>query len=114
MLDRDHPAGGEALAIADAIDLVDDRHLGVAGEQEIRVQRMGRPAGHVDGAAGRHQRLADHLSTEHALPPHLRRAAAKQVHLERFEVEDSKQILNGGGHGERVKRAVHMTGGRGR
>jgi len=44
----------------------------------------------------------------------LRRAAAKQVHLERFEVEDSKQILNGGGHGERVKRAVHMTGGRGR
>jgi hypothetical protein len=29
----------------------------------------------------------------------LRGAPAKQVHFERFEVEDSDQILNGGSHG---------------
>src|SRR6516164_308759 len=40
VLDRDHAPRGEALAVADAVDLVDDRHLGVAGEQEIGVQRV--------------------------------------------------------------------------
>ena len=30
VLDRDHAPGGEALAVADAVDLVDDRHLGIA------------------------------------------------------------------------------------
>src|SRR5262249_16384979 len=43
VLDRDHAPGGEALAVADAVDLVDDRHLGIAGEQEIGVQRVWRP-----------------------------------------------------------------------
>ena len=98
VLDRDHAAGGEALAVADAVDVVDDRHLGIAGEQEIGVQRMRRPAAHVDGAAGGDQRLADHLPAEHALPADLRRAAAEQVHLELLEIEDGEQVLDGGGH----------------
>ena len=38
VLDRHHAAGGEAAAVADAVDLVDDRHLGIAAEQEIGVQ----------------------------------------------------------------------------
>ena len=42
VLDRDHAPGGEALAVADAVDLVDDRHLGIAGQQEIGVQGMRR------------------------------------------------------------------------
>jgi hypothetical protein len=41
----------------------------------------------VDGAAGRDQRLADHLAAEHALPARLRAAPAKQVYLERLEIE---------------------------
>ena len=99
MLDRHHASRGEALAVTDAVDLVDDRHFGVAGEQEIRVQRMRRPAGHVvDGAAGRDQRLANHLAAEHPLPADLGRAAAKQVHLERLEIEDGEKVLNGGRH----------------
>src|SRR6516164_4432102 len=77
VLDRDHAPRGEALAVADAVDLVDDRHLGVAGEQEIGVQRVRRPARHVDGAAGGNKRLPDHLPAEHALPADLRRAAAE-------------------------------------
>ena len=49
----------------------------------------------VDGAAGRDQRLADDLAAEYPLPALLRRAAAKQVHLDRFEIEDGDEILDG-------------------
>ena len=99
VLDRHHPPRGEALAVADAVDLVDDRHLGIAAEQEIGVQRMRRPLRHVlDGAAGGDQRLADDLAAEHALPARLRRAAAEQVHLERLEIEDGENVLQGGRH----------------
>ena len=52
----------------------------------------------LDRAAGRDQRLPDHLAAEHALPADLRRAPAKQVHLERFEVENFQELLDGGGH----------------
>ncbi len=60
---------------------------------------MRRPLLHVDGAAGRDQRLADHLAAEHPLPRHLRRAPAEQVHLELLEVEDFEKVLDCGGHG---------------
>ena len=60
---------------------------------------MRRPRRHVlDGAAGGDQRLADHLAAEHPLPARLRRAAAKQVHLQRLEIENVEDFLNGGGH----------------
>ena len=73
VLDRDHAPGGEALAVADAVDLVDDRHFRIAADQEIAMQRMRRPYRHVfDGAACRDQRLTDHLSAKYPLPPRLR------------------------------------------
>ena len=60
---------------------------------------MRRPHGHVlDRAAGRDQRLADDLAAEHPLPARLRRAAAEQVHLERLEIENGEDVLDGGGH----------------
>ena len=96
VLDRLHPPRGEALAVAHALDVVDDRDLGIAGEQEIGVQRVRRAFLDVDGAAGRDQRLADHLAAEHPLPGDLRRAPAEQVHLELFEVEDFEEGLDGG------------------
>ena len=98
VLDGDDPPGGEALAVADAVDLVDDRHLGVARQQKIGVQRMRRARRHVDGAAGRHQRLPHHLAAEHPLPGVLRRAAAKQIDLELLEIEDRQEVLHRGGH----------------
>ena len=58
---------------------------------------MRRPA--VDRAGGGDQRLADHLAAEHALPADLRAAAAEQIDLERFEIEDGQQVLDGGRHG---------------
>ena len=60
------------------------------------MQRMRRPFGKVvDRAAGGDQRLADHLAAEHPLPALLRRAAAKQIHLDRLEIEDGDEVLNG-------------------
>ncbi len=98
VLARGDAAGGEALAVADRVDVVDDRHLGVARQDEIGVHGMRRARG-VDRAHGGDQRLPDHLAAEHALPAGLRRAAAEQVHVERLEIENGEQILDGGGHG---------------
>ena len=73
VLDRHHAPGREAAAVANAVDLVDDGHRGIAGAQEIGVQRMRQAA--VHRAMGRDQRLADHLAAEHALPADLRAQA---------------------------------------
>src|SRR5690348_5716324 len=60
---------------------------------------MRRADRHVfDRAAGRHQRLADHLAAEHVLPAVLRRAPAEQIELERLQVEDFQQSFDGGRH----------------
>ena len=40
MLDRDDTPRREAVAVADAVDVVDDRNAGIAGAQEVRVQRV--------------------------------------------------------------------------
>ena len=66
------------------------------------MQRMRREA--FDGAHRRDQRLPDHLSAEHALPAILRREAAKQVHLELFEVEHIEHRFDGS-FGHRRSRA---------
>ena len=86
VLDGNHAAGREAAAVADAVDLVDDRHRGVAGAQEISVEGMREPP--VHGAMRGHQRLADHLAAEHALPADLRTQAPEQIRLERLEIEN--------------------------
>jgi hypothetical protein len=52
------------------------------------MHRVRRPASHIEGAAGRNQRLADHLAAENPLPADLRAAAAEQVYLELLEVQD--------------------------
>ena len=62
---------------------------------------MRRPHRHIfDRPARGDQRLADHLPAEHALPARLRRAAPKQVHFERLEIEDGEDVLDIGGHGD--------------
>src|SRR5882757_10291741 len=86
VLDRGDPPGRIALAVTQALDLVDDRDFGIAGQDEIAMQRMRQPA--FDGAAGRYHRLSDHLAAEYPLPGRFRAVAAKQVHLDRFEIED--------------------------
>src|SRR5215470_12540154 len=99
VLDRHNAPRGEAAAVANAVDFVDNGDLGIAGQQEITMERMRRPVGDlVDCAAGSHQRLANDLAAENALPAHLRRAASKQIYLDRFEIEDGEQIRYSRGH----------------
>ena len=66
VLDGHHAAGGERAAVADAVDLVEDRHGGVTGPQEVGVERVHRPA-RLHRAGGGHEGLARHLAAEHPL-----------------------------------------------
>ena len=97
VLDGDDAPRGERAAVANAVDLVDDRHLGVARTHEIAVQRMHVAVG-LDRALRGDQRLGDHLPAEHALPVELGAAAAIEVVLELLEVENGKKLLHGGRH----------------
>ena len=96
-LDRHDAAGGEAAALADAVDLVEDRHRGVAAEQEVGVQRVRRPARRY-GAARRHQRLRHHLPAEDPGPAHPRAHAPEQVLLQALQVEDVEKLCDDVGH----------------
>src|SRR5215831_10055464 len=97
MLDRGDAPGRVALAVAQPLDLVDDRNLRVARQDEIAMDRMRQPP--LDGAARRHHRLPDHLAAEHPLPARFRAAAAEQIYLERFEIEDADEVDQAFGHG---------------
>ena len=92
VLDRDDAAGREAAAVADAVDVVDDRDARIAGPQEVRVQRMHVPVG-VDGSPRRDQRLPRDLTAEHALTILVGAHAAEQVHLELLELEQVDEIV---------------------
>ena len=93
VLDGHHPAGGEALAVADAVDLVEDRDGRVAGAQEVGVERVDGSARVVDRPGGRHQRLAGDLAAEHPLPVLVGRHAAEDVDLDGLEVEQGDQVV---------------------
>jgi len=97
VLTRGNATSREAFAVTDAIDVINDRNLWIARQKKVGVHRVGRPAG-IDGAHGRNEGLSDDLAAKDPLPADLRRAAAEQVHFERFEVEDIEQVLYGGGH----------------
>ena len=103
VLHGDDPAGGERASIADPVDLVEDRHSGVAGPQEVGVQRM-HPAV-LDRAPGGHERLARHLAAEDALALLVGLDAPEDVDLNGFEVKQVDEELQGRAH-------AHMFAGR--
>ncbi len=100
VLDGDDAARGERPPVADAVDVVEDGRAGVAGAEEVRVQRMHDAA--LDGAACRNQRLAGDLSAEDVLATLTRALAAKDVLLDGFEVEQGEEAVEGGGHAPRI------------
>src|SRR5690349_984908 len=87
----------KAFAVTDAVDVINNWNFWIAGQQEIGVHRVRRTAG-VDGAYRRDESLANHLAAKDPLPADLRRAATEQIHFERFEVENTEQVLDGGRH----------------
>lgn len=92
VLDGDHAAGGEGAAVADAVDAVDDRRAGVAGAQEIRVQRVGGAVG-GDRAPRRDQRLCGDLAAEDAGDDGGAGLPAVDVLLDPLEVEQIEEVL---------------------
>ena len=92
MLNAGDAPRGEAAAVAHALDVVDNRPRGVARQQEVAVQRVGDPL-RRHSAYGGHQRLAQHLPAKDALPAVLRAAAAKQVLLQRLQVQNGQKIV---------------------
>ena len=65
VLDGDDTPCGERPAVADAVHVVEHRGLGVAGPQEVGVERVHRAPRHCAGRG--HQGLAGHLAAEDAL-----------------------------------------------
>ena len=101
VLDRDHATRGEAATFTDAVDVEDDRHVRVAGPQEVRVHRMD-PAPGVDGAARGHQALRQHLAAEDPLARVLRAQAAEQVDFELLELEEVDQVVDRSAHAAKL------------
>src|SRR5260221_12871099 len=96
MLDGNDAAGGETATVANAVDVVDDRHGGVAGAHEIGVEGMGTPP--LDGARRGDESLADDLPAEDPLPADLGAQTAEQVVFQLLEVEYGKECLDGARH----------------
>ncbi len=90
-LDRHHPAGGEAFAVADAVDVVDDGPLDIARPQKIGVQAVG-PALRRHGLVGGGERLAEHLAAVDVAEPQVLALAAENVLLDRLELEQGQQL----------------------
>ena len=97
VLARGDAPRGEALAVADAVDLVDDRHLGIAGQQEIGVQRMRRRGPRRCGTAAT-------SAWPITWPPNTRcQPTCGERPRNRFTSSGSRsriveQVLDGGGH----------------
>ncbi len=109
VLAGDHPAGAERAAVAGALDVVHDRHPGVAGPQEVGVQRVHRPTGVRRPRRG-DQRLAGHLAAEHPLQRRLGLPPPEEAVVERLEVEQGEQLVDRLGHGPHRRRPVAWCG----
>ena len=87
----DDPPGGEAAAVADAIDLVTHRFGGVTGADVVRPQAVGHhPV--VDGGRRRAQRLGDDLAAIEATPRIARAGADERVSTMEDEIEHVRSL----------------------
>ena len=96
VLDGDHAAGGERAPVADPVHLVEDGHGRVAGPEEVGVQRVHLAV--FDGAPGGHERLAGHLAAEDALAVLVGLDATEDVDLDRLEVQQVDEEVQGRAH----------------
>ena len=97
-LPRHDPPRRKAPAVPKALDLEQDRLLGIAPEQEIGVQRVRVAAG--DRTFGGDQGLGQHLAAKHPPPAVVRRNAGEPVLPRRREIEQGDKVV--GGHEAKV------------
>ena len=107
VLDGDDAAGGEAAAVADPVDLVEDRHRRVARAQEVGVERV-----HV-AVGSSTVRAAATSAWPATWPPNTRwrsssgERAAEDVDLDRLQVEQRHEVVDGGHSSCTVDRMPH-------
>src|SRR5262249_44448530 len=92
----------EAVPVAAAIDFVDDRGVEVPAPQEVRMEGVHDAPLHR--TRGCRERLAQHLTAEDLRTPDVAALAAKQVHLELFELEVLDQVGGLSGHAWRSRK----------
>ena len=90
LLGEDAP-GREGAPVADALDDIVDRRVGIAGTQEISMQRMA--VAFRNGAGRRDQRLAQNLAAEDSLPARIIAATAEAVVVDGFEIQNGQEIV---------------------
>src|SRR5690606_7932455 len=89
----------EAVAVAGAVDVVDDRRLDVAGAQEVGVQGMHVPVLFQGLLTGR-QGLAQHLAAKDVLGADVAALATEQVVFQALQAQQFDQFGDEGGvHG---------------
>ena len=96
MLNGHYPSRGKRSTIANAVDIVKNRHRWITRAQEVGVQRVNLKL--LDGASRRHQGLASHLPAKH---PHFAigwAEAAKHVDFDGLKVEQVDDIVEFFGH----------------
>jgi hypothetical protein len=93
VLDCGDAAGGEALAVAGAVDLVQDRNGRIAGADEVGMEGVAYAG--LDRAVGGDERLRDDLSAEDASHPIVGRLAAEEVDLDTLQIEQRDQVGDG-------------------
>ncbi len=109
LLDRRDPAGAEAAAVAHPLHRVDHRQAGVAGAQEVAMQRV-HMALRLHRLARRRQRLAQHLAAEQLAEAEVLADAAEQVLLDGFEAQQGDQFVEHLGHGVLLSKARRRIG----
>src|SRR5690606_1185246 len=85
-----------------------DRHRGITGKQEVRVQRVNRAFGR-HRTYRRHQGLPGNLSAEHPLPRSFRLPPAVQVRLDPLEIEQRDEVIKRLRHAEMIPYRCHHS-----
>ncbi|OIQ64024.1 hypothetical protein GALL_544300 [mine drainage metagenome] len=91
VLDGHDPADREGAAIADPLDLQQDRNLRIAGADEIGMQRVAVAA--LDRAIGRRQGLGHHLAAIDPATVGIGGVAPVHVELELLEVQNGQEFV---------------------
>ena len=98
MLDGGDATRREAPSVAQPVDEVHDGRGEVAGEDEVAVRGVRDARLIVDRAPRRHERLGEHLAAIHSARAEVAVAAAVDIDLEGFKVEEVQEDIEGVGH----------------
>ena len=110
LLNRLNPAGSKAAAVAQRINLIDDRQISVARTQKVAMHRM-HMAVRVNSLTGRRQRLTQNLPTEQLLETEILTAATEQVFLDFLQCQQVYQIIQQFAHSGSSHIAPPLTDG---